>query len=259
MSDSVRKAFKMLELLGDSGDVLNLAVVSRTLKMNKTTAYRYLETLTKLGAVEKTENGYRLGMTLFELGNQVPVKRLIVDRIDPWMRKLCAEVNETVNLAQWSNGKALYLHKIESKRSLQMRAVIGGELPLHGTALGKALLASMDDEELKAIVAGLELRPFTPTTITSRSALMKEIADVREKGYSLDPEEFERGLTCIAVPLSAPHYDFLGAMSISTPARRASRETLKRFAARLRSTQRAILDMLVQGNIAPGGRTNKPN
>jgi DNA-binding IclR family transcriptional regulator len=245
MSDSVKKAFRIIRHLAENGEALSLASVSRDLAINKATALRYLGTLEELDAVERCDGGYRLGLALYELGNRVAVKRVVIARIDPFMRGLCEEVNETVNLARIYHDRALYLHKIESRRSLQMRSDIGSELPLYCTALGKAILAAVEPGRLRALVAGMTLKSHTPATITSKAGLRREIEAVRRKGYAADREEFEVGLTCIAAPLVVPEHDFYGAISISAPTLRMGKGTIRVCAGKLQRTcdivRRALL------------------
>jgi len=240
MSDSVKKAVKVLHFLADSREGMNLTAISRALNMDKTTTFRYLETLVSVGLVEKKENIYCLGMVLFELGLKVPIKKLVVDKIAPLMKRLCEDINETVNLAQLCHGRLIYLHKIESNRSLQMRSSVGSELPLHCTAIGKSILSILPENESTDIIDNMEFRRFTPSTITEKSKFIDEIEVVKTQGFSLDQEEFEIGLTCIAVPLHIPKQSFYGAISVSAPTLRAIPDIMSQVITKLKVTESEI-------------------
>jgi len=235
MSDSVKKAFHLIHFLAGQSDRITLVAVSKALKMNKTTTFRYLETLVQLGMVEKSESGYLLGMGLFELGSRVPLKRLVLDRIHPVLVELCAELNETVNLAQLQGLEALYLDKIESRRSLQMQSQIGNRLPLHCTGLGKAILSLLPEARLDQILGELPLRAVTPATVISKAGLKKQVTAIRSKGHAFDDEEYETGLTCIAVPLHLPEVGFMGAFSVSGPSFRFDAALKAEYARRLQA------------------------
>lgn len=241
MSDSVKKAFQLIDCLSRSPGKCSLAEISRALKLNKTTVFRYLETLVGIGVIEKSEKEYSLGMRLFELGSQVPVKQLVVDRIHPFLADLCAEINETVNLAQLQGDHLVYLDKIESRRSLQMRSRIGDHLPLYCTGLGKAILSLLPSVEFERLIAGIDLRPYTSSTITDRGELSRQIQEVRNAGCAFDREELESGLTCVAVPLLLSKYEFKGAVSISIPAVQFADEFIQGMTRRLIASADAIM------------------
>ncbi len=243
MSSSVKKAVTVLHLLGNAGEGMNLTTISKELNMDKTTTFRYLETLVEVGLVEKKDNNtYCLGMVLFELGSKVPVKQLFITKIDPFMKRLCEDVNETVNLAQLYQGRLLYLHKIESKRSLQMRATLGNQLPLNCTAIGKSILSILPADETRKIIDNIKFQSFTPSTITNKTKFKEEITRVKTNGYSTDLEEFEIGLTCIAVPLNIMSHDFYGALSISAPTMRVNASVMDQFIQKLKATRDEILN-----------------
>lgn len=240
MSDSVRKAFQLLGYLARQPEKTSLAIISKKTAMNKTTAFRYLDTLTKLQMVEKSESGYSLGIGLFELGNRVPVQQAVVERIHPRLADLCGELNETVNLARLQDHEALYLDKIESRHSLQMQSRIGSRLPLYCTGLGKAILSLLPPDQLDRVLARIQFVPGTPATITDPEILKQQIIDIKSRGYALDLEELETGLICVAVPLPLERVQFLGAISVSGPAFRFTAEMRKQMARKLRAAAARI-------------------
>jgi DNA-binding IclR family transcriptional regulator len=187
-------------------------------------------------------------MALFELGNKVRTKQLIVLKIHPILERLCARVNETVNLAQIYNNQALYLDKIESQRSLQIQTSVGNRLPLHCSALGKSILATLPREKRDRLLSEMVLAPITRFTITRKSELIKQIEIINTRGYSVDNEEFEEGLKCVAVPLHIAHFDFFGAISLSGPSFRFTPATIKKLANHLKTTVEDIKKEFVRNN-----------
>ena len=217
MNITLIKAFEIIKLIADHQGEFGLNDICRRLNMNKTTVFRHIETLVYMNLLEKREGSYFLGIGVFEMGNKVRIRNLIIERIHPVLEKLAKDVNETVNFAQIYDDTALYLYKAESRRSLQLRASIGDKLPLYCTALGKAILSILDTERLDSLITNLKMKKMTQYTVTDAVELMKKIHSVRMKGYSIDREEFDDGLVCVAVPFKISELGFIGGISISGP------------------------------------------
>lgn len=217
MNSTLLVAFDILRVLSEHQGEYGLNDICKHLKMNKTTVFRYTETLISLKLLEKREGKFYLGLGLCELGSKVETQYLIIDLIHPILENLAQEVNETVNFARIYDDTALYLDKVESTRSLQLRASVGDKLPLYCTGVGKAILAILEPRRLAALLSNLKLAKLTKSTITGVEKLMGEIELIRTRGYSIDQEEFEEGLICTAAPLRIPELKFLGGISISGP------------------------------------------
>jgi IclR family KDG regulon transcriptional repressor len=234
MNQSVKKAFEVLSFVVDNPQKLSLNQMGRALKMNKTTLFRFLSTLESLGLLDKRNDYYVPGIKLFELGSKVPVKQSIVDRIHPFLVRLTAEVNETVNMGELSNGQVLYLDKTESQRSLQIQTYIGSYTDLHCTALGKAILSILPEPKRDEIMAGLSFAGKTRNTIIDPQKLRVQVRKVCERGYSIDMEELEEGLHCVSVPLFIEQLDFFGAISCSGPSVRFTPQRMAELAVKLK-------------------------
>lgn len=240
MNQSVKKAFEILSFVVDNPQKRSLNQIARLLKMNKTTLFRFLSTLESLGLLDKRDDYYVPGIKLFELGSKVPVKQSIVDRVHPFLAGLTAEVNETVNMGELSKGQVLYLDKTESQRSLQIQTYIGSYTDLHCTALGKAILSILPESKRDEIMVGLSFTGKTRNTITDPQKLRVQVRKVCERGYSIDMEELEEGLHCVAVPLSIEQLNFFGAISCSGPSVRFTPQRMAELAVKLKKTVEEI-------------------
>ncbi len=241
MSNSVKKAFEIINYISNNQGKLSLSELGRQLGMNKTTLFRYLETLEILNILEKRDSNWYLGIELFSLGHKVDANNRIVDRIHPQLEEISQRLNETVNLVGMYDNSALYLDKVESSRELQMRSKLGDHLPLHCTSLGKAILSSLPTDKVDVILSVIELKQYTEYTITSIPELKKQIEFVKTNGYSLEKEELEPGLSCIAVPLYIKSIDFYGGLSFSGSPYRFIDEKVKELSAELMSLSDKIL------------------
>lgn len=245
-NNSILKAFRILDVLAEVESELGLTEISRRLGWHKSTVYRFLASLEAVGAVQKNpvSGKYRLGLAMFELGNRVPAKRSFADKIHPYLRDLAMEVNEVVNLAGLFQNEVVYLDKIESRRSIQIRTFVGFHVMPHCTALGKAILAELDQEELERILRTDGLPRLTARTITDRRVLAEELERTRKRGYAFDDGEFEEGLRCLAVTLHDRQGKVTASISISAPASRMTSVRRPKLLAALRATRRRIEEML---------------
>ena len=123
-------------------------------------------------------------------------------------------------------GAAVYLDKVESSRGLQMRAHLGDRLPFHCTALGKSILSVLPEYKITDLLREVNLERYTDKTITDKSILLEQVEGVKTTGYSLEEEELEPGLSCIAVPLYMESLGFYGAVSFSGTSSRFTRERM---------------------------------
>lgn len=244
MSRSVKKAIDILMFLANHQGEINLSEISRAMSLDKATVYRYLTAMESIKVVEKRNNCYFLGLTLFELGSKVPVRKIIVNKIHPILQRLCLEVNETVNLGVFHNNTVLYLDKIESNRSLQIQTTIGSRTPLYCTAMGKSILSILPGPKRDKTISELKLVRKTGSTITDKKKLIRQIEQIKEDSFSVDNEELEEGLKCIAVPLSIENLDFFGSISISGPSIRFNGTVQDRLSVQLGKTQQAIKQVL---------------
>lgn len=197
---------------------LGISEIAAEMDLNKSTVFGLVNTLVRYGYLEQTENKkYRLGITLFELGN------LVLARIDirEETKKACAFLVQkypaTIHIATHSAGEVIYLDKIERGDSLISASNIGRRAPMYCTGVGKALLAHLPESYLKEYVLKGPLKKFTLNTISSKRELMKELERVHAAGYAMDREEIEQGLTCIAAPILQHDGEPVLAVSLSFP------------------------------------------
>ncbi len=244
MSGSVKKAFEIIRYIADHQGEMTLSELSRKLNMNKTTLFRYLETLQKLDILEKRDGSWFLGMELFSLGHQVDLQKSVIERVHPIIFACSRRTNETLSFAGLIGESAIYLDKVESSRGLQMRATLGDRLPFHCTALGKSILSVLPEYQVTELLERLNLKKYTPNTVTEQDVLISQIEEVKSSGYSLEEEELEPGLSCIAVPLYIKGLKFCGAVSFSGASSRLTRERMMELVKELNQVAAEIRESL---------------
>lgn len=216
------KALKVLELFDERGKELTVTEIQALLNFNKASTFRIAKNLEDAGYLEKDPDTlkYTLGLRIYYLGTlaepHTPIRRIT----RPFLEKLNEQSEETVHLAVLHRGQALYLDKIEGKRTIRVITRVGMELSAHCSGVGKVLLASVSEETLERIITERGLPRFTVNTITDLNALKTELAQIRKKGYAIDNEEIEEGLKCAAAPVRDSEGKVVAAISISVPRER---------------------------------------
>jgi DNA-binding IclR family transcriptional regulator len=214
---SVDRALQILELIADAGES-GVTEIGAALGVHKSTAFRLVASLEGRGLVEQTvdRGKYRLGVGILRLAAATTARLDVVQESRPFARLLAADTGETVNIAVLNNGAALYLDQITVTPAIRSNNWVGQWIPLHATSNGKALLAGLTDEQVRAEV-GSELAVYTPATVTDVEQLVAEIQATRERGYVVVVDELEMGLTAVAAPIRDVHGDVVATLSVSGP------------------------------------------
>lgn len=227
---TVTKAIEIINLLaGESGNRgIGISEFSRELNMGKSTVHRLLDTLQYYGYVEKNEetNCYRLGWQLYRVGKMVPVQNQIFNLDQQYLVELNKRTRETVNLGILKRNESVIISKIDGYND-GLRVVVSPaeHEAVYATALGKALISEMDDEQIRAMIAETgKMQRFTEYTITTVDELLRETARVRAQGYAVDNQEYGMGLYCMARPVRDYTRRIIAAVSVSAPYARVTEE-----------------------------------
>jgi IclR family KDG regulon transcriptional repressor len=225
VSTTVAKAISILDILAIKADVgVSLSELCSLIDIPKSSTHRYLVTLQELGLAERKNNDrYYLGTKVIELAGAYLLKSDLRNDSQAALDELADITGETVHLAVPSGTEVVYIAKVESKHALSMFSHIGARLPMHCTALGKAILAFSSPFELHAVLTK-PLITRTPNSITSINALEHELTLIRSRGYAIDNEENELGIRCIGAPIFDYTTKPIGAISISAPCERMDQE-----------------------------------
>lgn len=224
---SVENTFSLLEVLAGNGLELGITELCRKIALPKGTVHRLLGTLKNLGYIEQNPQNrkYYLTVKIFKLGTAV-TDRVGLVQIIPYMKELSQQFNETINLAILDRDEIIYLYSVGSDNTLKLDLRIGSNQPAYCAAIGKVLLAYLSEKELDNYLQRVELKPFTPYTITDKDYLKKELKLIRQRGYSFVNEEYMRGVSCVAVPLKDHGGKVCAALSFSIPTVRIDKEKL---------------------------------
>lgn len=246
-SSSLIKGLSLLNLFSVADYELSISEMARTSGIPKSTTHRLVTDLVTWGALERGPKGYRLGVRLFELGHLVPAQRTLRELAVPYAHNLNEVTGLTSNLAVRDKHEIIYLEKVSRRDLLVPHSRLGGRLPLHCTALGKAILGFSHHDFVESVLQG-PLARRSPKTITDSAALRQELAAVRETKVAYDVEESQLGLFCVAAPIFGMGNQMAGAISVTGATALAQAQ---RYASAVRMTAMAISRVL-------GSRPGRP-
>ena len=217
---SVTKAFQILNALAASRRDMTATALAQATGGTLATTHRFLVTLEEMGAVFRSPRGhFMLGHKLAELGARVETKHLLTEAVQPHLDALAAEFREVAHCATLSGAAAVDIARAVPDRSLVGHA---GEAvcPLHCTAAGKMLLASVEPAAAEHLLRQIAFDRHTARTMGSARALKPALPRIRDAGYAIDDEEWEDGLRSLAVPLHDSRGRVVAALAVSGPTSR---------------------------------------
>ncbi|WP_428910933.1 IclR family transcriptional regulator [Niallia sp. Krafla_26] len=225
---SVERAADILELFLRYGPELSVKEISAQLQISKSTAHGLIKTLEHRGYLQQNPENlkYKLGLRLFELGHHISEQLDIVDIALPVIKDLVEELKETVHLVVRQQDELIYVAKEEGPQTLRIYSHVGKRAPIHCTGVGKAILAYQTEQEVDRILDTVPLESFTEFTITDKDEIKRQLESIKLTGYSVDDEEIEIGLKCVAAPIFNFKGEAIASISCASPKMRVTEERL---------------------------------
>jgi len=229
LNNSVKKAFQLLEVFSLDKPEWGVTELAKKVNSNKSTVYRLLNTLQLMGAVHQNplNERYRLGTKLFELGNRLSLKQVLIPLVHTYLQEVAEQITETVQMGILVAKKVLIIDQVVSPLGLRLSNETGSSLPLHATAAGKVLLAGIYPHT--ELLDSLKVEKFTDDTISDISILKCEMEEIKKQGFCLEKEEFERGLISLSLPVFNERKKVIAAISVSGPASRFKESKLAEY------------------------------
>ncbi len=198
---SVERAAAILQLLAVEDGPTSLGQLATALGLAKATTHGLVQTLREVGFVDQDPDSgcYVVGTGLLELGSRSFDVHEVRSRAINWTDALAARSGEAAQVGVFDGGKARIAHHVFRPDASMQHVQTGSAHPLHATALGKVLLA-YDPRAVRVLGLG-ELESYTYRTVTERSRLLRDLADVRDVGWAASVEEQHPGEASIAAPI----------------------------------------------------------
>ncbi|MEW5913943.1 MAG: IclR family transcriptional regulator [Thermodesulfobacteriota bacterium] len=217
---SFAKGIAIMELLGGAPEPLSLTQIANHLVTTKTTAQRFLNTLILLGYVRRVDGKkYLLGNKVLSLAFRFLHSEGVYSHARPYLDDLSNELDRSVSMGVLDDTEVLVIFRKERTRFYPFAVYVGSKTPSYCTAMGKVLLASLSDEDMKALLERANLFKVTSKTVVSKTEILKEAKRTRERGYAIVDQEFSLDLYAIGVPLLNHSNEVVASVSISLKVR----------------------------------------
>jgi IclR family transcriptional regulator, KDG regulon repressor len=197
---------------------LGVTQLASALDINKATVHRLLNAMQKFELIEKNPESerYRLGLKLHELGTRALESRTLRREAHPFLVELARRSQETVSLAVRGSTGIVCLDRLDSPHTvISVRTPIGARFQAHCTAVAKALLAYLPEKEIDAVLAANGLRRYTPSTMTRAGEVKTNLRLIAQRGYALDNQELEQGLSGVGAPVRASDGQVIAAVGMA--------------------------------------------
>jgi IclR family acetate operon transcriptional repressor len=209
-------------------DGASLTDLAQQVGLPASTAHRLLLTLEQERYVRfgQSRRLWTIGVQAFVTGCAFVKTRNLAAMARTHLRQLMENSGETVNLAVEDKGEAVYLAQVECRQMMRVLARPGTRVPMHCSAVGKAIFSATSDKAIGQILHQHGMPRLTAKTINTPAALRNELVKVKNQGYAVDDEEHAVGLRCIAAPVFDETGDVIGAVSVSGPMARIDEDRI---------------------------------
>jgi IclR family pca regulon transcriptional regulator len=232
-SSSLQAGLAILNCFSAEKPVLGIARLADELNMSRSTTHRYASTLVALGYLEQdTARRYRLAPRVADIGMSVLDSMALRRAARDHLRELRKQTGRTASLAVLDGSDVRYVDRLRGWRrgqhAVDLDLGAGARMPATCTAMGKALLAFLPDQERERTIAALKLTRRGPNSITSKRALKAELEQIRADGIAVGDEELGPGVRTIAAPVLDPSGHAVAAVGIPVPAGAFSPQELRK-------------------------------
>jgi IclR family acetate operon transcriptional repressor len=193
------------------------------LSIDRSSAYRILCTLAAHGFVERdplSEQYIINGRKIFAMSSVIGANIHWPSQATPWLRQLRDETGEAVNIAVLQGQEVVYVNHLPSLEAITVGPLLGLRRPVYSSAVGKAIIAFLPDNEREALIKPLQLKALSPKTIIGLDLLRRNLDEVVQLGYAVDDEETFIGIRCVAAPIRDHSNQVIAALGLSGPTTR---------------------------------------
>src|SRR6476469_7873531 len=230
------KALSVLGAFDAAHSRRTLTEIAIAANLPLSTAHRLVAELVAWQGLTRGADGcYEIGRRIWDLGALAAVSRELREAALPFMQDLSATTGENVHIAVLEGMAALYVDRISGRASVPVVSRPGARLPLHATGVGKVLLAHANPEVQQACLS--RLTRLTPYTVGEPRRLLRQLADVRRRGFATTSEEMTLGASSIGAPICDPDGRVRAALGLVTS---SHRRDLSRLAPAVQVAARSI-------------------
>lgn len=253
---SLCRALSILNEIAEDDQGMTMTDIAACTGLPMSTTHRLLTTLQHERYVryDNDQSLWKMGVQAFIIGNAFVSSRDVIATSRPFMAALMEKSGETTNLAVIDQGECIYLAQVECRQMMRVQAKPGSRVPIHSSAVGKALLAAMPDEKARKFIKMREFERATDNTVIEQRALCTEVEEARENGYARDDEEHSVGLRCVASAIFDEFGEPIAAVSLSGPRARVGDERFPVLGSMVKETAAKITAAM--GGVVPKNTSN---
>lgn len=245
--NSAEKTVMLLKLLGQAPYVHGVTELGEKIECTKSGTYKLLTALVRGGlAAQTASHKYTLGPAVYLLGKTYEDKIGLSKMIKPYLARLRDLTGENASFSMLIDGKAVLIHREESRQLIRLVGSVGQERPLHAGATGKVLGAFQDEETIRRRLMEEPLKAYTERTITSPEALLEEYRRIREQGYAIAEGELHIETMGVGAPIRDASGQVWAAIAIGAPRMRVDEAKKERYIFLVKETAREISQELSQ-------------
>lgn len=217
----IDNACKIVSIISENGGEAGISYIAKKTDLSKSTIFRILYTLQEHRMIQKNDSNdkYALGMFFMKAGEQIKNSLDIKKVALPIMEKIADNAGETINLGILYENKVLILNTVSGEDSILV-SKLEPICPLYCSGIGKLLMQNFSVKEIKQYYQESPIKKRTINTIIEYQGMIERQKKISECGYSIDDEEYEFGLYCIAAPIYSSKGDIIAGVSISGPTSR---------------------------------------
>jgi IclR family pca regulon transcriptional regulator len=226
---SLSRGLRVLKAFDRHPNGLSVADAVEITGLPSATVFRLLKTLCSEEFAEEYPPGtFHLSLESIKLGRSAHGSNSLVRASERELRKLSSETGETVNLGVLSGSQVLYLERISNQSFVGARVNIGSTLPVECTSMGKLLVALLDDDAQRdSLIGSLNFSTGRgPNAIGNAEELRKQLAQIRARGWAMQIDELDFGLSSVAAPIYGPSGQALAAVNVAVGSQHYSAEQM---------------------------------
>jgi DNA-binding IclR family transcriptional regulator len=247
-STSLEKGLKILSLFSIENPSLTQSEISRTSGINMTSTYRFVNTLVRLGYLEKDARTKELRLGIRSLALSANIIRTIDEMrlIKGVVDKIHDNNNITIDVVFAIDGNLVRTYHRQATETLTYQLPAVAKNSMHNTSVGKAYLSTLPEDILRQMIDGMSLVPKTTKTIVDKDRLLNEIEKTRQRGYAACNEEYLPGLVTIGAPLiNQTTGKGIGGVSFDfSIIQHSAREVEKKYSAKIVELGRSLSEIL---------------
>ena len=251
---SLDRGLRLLLEVGMAGRPVSLGELTELLEIDRSSVYRLANTLTLRGFFSQSPEtkAYTLGPAIWQLANQMRQSNPLLQVAREHVAALAEQTGETAHVAAREEDRVVFLDYVLTNHTVGVSVGSGRTEPLYCTALGKALIADFDLEQLRELLGPGRLHSYTPKTIGSIRELADECQSIQQRGFAVDDLEFRDGVRCVAAPIRDFDGVVVAAIGISAPSSRLTKRQVNEVGSQVKAAADTVSAKLGYRSIDQG-------